>query len=90
MIDQHEPRNISRLKITPTVIPRSQHIISRTQINDNALKVLYRLKNAKYKAYLVGGAVRDILLGKFLKVNPFDQPAVETIKKRTKNILLKS
>ena len=70
MIDQHEPRNISRLKITPTVIPRSQHIISRTQINDNALKVLYRLKNAKYKAYLVGGAVRDILLGK--KPKDFD------------------
>ena len=70
MIDQHVPRNISRLKITPTVIPRSQHIISRTQINDNALKVLYRLKNAKYKAYLVGGAVRDILLGK--KPKDFD------------------
>ena len=64
MIDSKESKNISRLKITPTVIPRSQHIISRTKINDNALKVLYRLKNAKYKAYLVGGAVRDILLGK--------------------------
>ncbi len=34
--------------------------------------------------------LETILLGKFLKVNPFDQPAVETIKKRTKNILLKS
>ena len=64
MIDLKDSKNISRLKITPTVIPRSQHIISRTKINDNALKVLYRLKNAKYKAYLVGGAVRDILLGK--------------------------
>tara|TARA_B100001079_G_C16391909_1_gene507254 strand:- start:406 stop:1731 length:1326 start_codon:yes stop_codon:yes gene_type:complete len=64
MIDSKESKNISRLKITPIVIPRSQHIISRMQINDNALKVLYRLKNAKYKAYLVGGAVRDILLGR--------------------------
>ena len=34
--------------------------------------------------------LETILLGKFLKVNPFDQPAVEMIKKRTKNILLKS
>ena len=34
--------------------------------------------------------LETILLGKFLKVNPFDQPAVETIKKRTKSILLKS
>jgi len=67
MKDLEKSKNIRRLKITPTVIPRSQHIISRTQINDNALKVLYRLKNAKYKAYLVGGAVRDILLGKIPK-----------------------
>ena len=70
MIDSEKSRKISRLKITPTVIPRSQHIISRTQISDSALKVLYRLKNAKYKAYLVGGAVRDILLGR--KPKDFD------------------
>ena len=67
MKDSKESKNISWLKITPKVIPRSHHIISRTKINDNALKVLYRLKNAKYKAYLVGGAVRDILLGKIPK-----------------------
>ena len=67
MIDLEKPKKVRRLKITPTVIPRSQHIISRTKINDNALKVLYRLKNAKYKAYLVGGAVRDILLGRMPK-----------------------
>ena len=62
MTDLEKSKNIRRLKITPTVIPRSQHIISRTKINDNALKVLYRLKNAKYKAYLVGGAVRLSLI----------------------------
>ena len=70
MIDPEKYKKISRLKITPTVIPRSQHIISRIQISDSALKVLYRLKNAKYKAYLVGGAVRDILLGR--KPKDFD------------------
>lgn len=56
--------NISRLKIEPTIIPRDQHNISRSAISDSALKVLYRLKNANYKAYLVGGGVRDILLGR--------------------------
>ncbi len=56
--------NITRLKIEPTIIPRDQHNISRSAISDSALKVLYRLKNADYKAYLVGGGVRDILLGR--------------------------
>lgn len=46
----------------PKIIPRSDHIISRDNINPNALKVLYRLKNAGFAAYLVGGGVRDLLL----------------------------
>lgn len=46
----------------PTIIPRSEHLISRTAINPHALKVLYRLHNAGYGAYLVGGCVRDLLL----------------------------
>ncbi|HLZ98155.1 MAG TPA: polynucleotide adenylyltransferase PcnB [Steroidobacteraceae bacterium] len=45
------------------VIPRSEHSISRAAISSNALKVLYRLKEAGYQAFLVGGAVRDLLLG---------------------------
>ncbi|PVZ72306.1 polynucleotide adenylyltransferase PcnB [Pelagibaculum spongiae] len=45
-------------------IPRPDHQISRKQISPNALKVLYRLNKAGYQAYLVGGGVRDILLGK--------------------------
>lgn len=49
---------------SPTIIPRSDHTISRALINENALKVLYRLKNAGYEAYLVGGCVRDMLLGR--------------------------
>ncbi|TNC79343.1 MAG: polynucleotide adenylyltransferase PcnB, partial [Oleiphilus sp.] len=50
--------------MTPNVIPRDAHPISRKLISDNALKVLYRLQNNGHEAYLVGGGVRDILLGK--------------------------
>lgn len=48
---------------TLSIIPRSQHKISRKDINHNALKVLYRLNKAGYSAYLVGGCIRDLLLG---------------------------
>ncbi len=47
----------------PTIIPRADHSISRDNIDDNALKVLYRLHKAGYRAMLVGGGVRDLLLG---------------------------
>jgi poly(A) polymerase len=47
----------------PLIIPRSEHSISRAAISPNALKVLYRLKEAGYQGFLVGGAVRDLLLG---------------------------
>ncbi len=47
-----------------TVIPRSAHNISRAHISKNAVKVLYRLKKAGFDAYLVGGGVRDLLLGR--------------------------
>ena len=45
------------------VIPRDQHCISRKNISDSALKVMSRLRNKGHQAYLVGGAVRDLLLG---------------------------
>lgn len=47
-----------------THIPRSEHSISRVNISPNALKVLYRLKDSGYQAHLVGGGVRDLLLGR--------------------------
>jgi poly(A) polymerase len=47
----------------PVVVPRSEHTISRKQISQNALNVLYALKDAGFEAYLVGGCVRDLLLG---------------------------
>lgn len=45
------------------VIPRDAHCISRKDISPNALRVLYRLRDAGFGAYLVGGAVRDLLAG---------------------------
>jgi poly(A) polymerase len=47
-----------------TVIPRPEHPVSRANISPNALKVLYRLKDSGYQAHLVGGGVRDLLLGR--------------------------
>jgi poly(A) polymerase len=44
-------------------IPRDAHSISRKDISPNALRVLYRLRDAGYAGYLVGGAVRDLLVG---------------------------
>ena len=48
----------------PVILERQHHTISRKQIDPDALKVLYRLYRHGFKAYLVGGAVRDLLLGK--------------------------
>jgi poly(A) polymerase len=48
----------------PVTVPRAEHAISRKQIDPDALKVLYRLHQNNYTAYLVGGSVRDLLLGR--------------------------
>jgi len=47
----------------PALIPRSEHPISRDAVSRNALKVLYRLRDSGFEAYLVGGCIRDIVLG---------------------------
>ena len=47
----------------PRVIPRAEHTLSRSHISPNALRVLYRLKDAGFQGFLVGGCVRDLLLG---------------------------
>ncbi len=54
----------------PKILPRPEHTVSREDIDPDALKVLYRLKNRGFKAYLVGGGVRDLLLGR--KPKDFD------------------
>ncbi len=49
--------------VKPRIIPRSDHTVSRAHISPNALRVLYRLREAGFQAFLVGGCVRDLLLG---------------------------
>lgn len=59
------PDDLLALDIDPevSVVPRAEHGISRRQISPNALKVLYRLNDAGFQSFLVGGGVRDLLLG---------------------------
>lgn len=48
---------------SPVIVPRADHPISRANISPGALKVLYRLREGGFQGFLVGGAVRDLLLG---------------------------
>ncbi|PWF64106.1 poly(A) polymerase [Shewanella sp. BC20] len=69
-----------------SLVPRDAHSISRKQISENALKVLYRLNKSGFQAYLVGGGVRDLLLG--LEPKDFDvvtNATPEEIKKLFRN-----
>jgi len=50
--------------VEPRVIPREEHTLSRRDVDPDALKVLYRLRQGDHIAYLVGGSVRDLLLGR--------------------------
>ena len=54
----------------PVVYKRQDHCISRKNIDPDALKVLYRLSSMGFTAYLVGGGVRDLLMGR--KPKDFD------------------
>ena len=54
----------------PLIFSRDQHPVSRQLLSPSALKVLYRLNKGGFDAYLVGGGVRDILLG--LEPKDFD------------------
>lgn len=46
------------------IYPRSEHNVSRSLMSESALKVLSRLQKEGFDAYLVGGCVRDLLLGR--------------------------
>ena len=50
--------------VEPRIIPRKEHRISRKHVSPNAVRTLYRLTSAGFVAYLVGGCVRDLLLGR--------------------------
>ncbi len=56
-------RQAAEVHVAVQIIPRDQHQVSRKNISQAALKVLYRLHEAGFAAFLVGGAVRDLLLG---------------------------
>jgi poly(A) polymerase len=47
-----------------TIIPRADHPISRRNLSGNAVRVLYRLRDNGFHGYLVGGCIRDLLLGR--------------------------
>ncbi|WP_111641065.1 polynucleotide adenylyltransferase PcnB [Marinimicrobium alkaliphilum] len=56
-------RATSAVQDGPLVLPRDQHNISRRDISPGALKIMRILRDGGYEAYLVGGGVRDLLLG---------------------------
>jgi len=61
---QEPEKEVENHSSLPRIYTRTEHNISRKQISSNALKVLHRLKSEGYEAYLVGGCVRDLLLGR--------------------------
>src|SRR5437667_2768259 len=50
--------------VEPRIVPRAEHPISRRDVDPDALRVLYRLRQFNHTAYLVGGSVRDLLIGR--------------------------
>lgn len=50
--------------VEPRIVPRAEHTLTRRDVDPDALRVLYRLHQLDYRAYLVGGSVRDLLLGR--------------------------
>ena len=50
-------------EVTPLIVARPDHSVSRNGLSSSAIKVLYRLHRSGYTSYLVGGGVRDLLIG---------------------------
>jgi len=67
----------------PNIINRDQHPVSRTQMSQEVLKVLYRLHGTGHLAYLCGGGVRDLLLGR--EIDDYDV-ATDAEPKRLKEV----
>lgn len=61
------PDESSSCSSGPLIVPREQHPISRKDITAGTLDVLYRLQEAGYLAYIAGGGVRDLLVGRHPK-----------------------
>src|SRR5690348_10456533 len=60
----HKGLSTMAAMVEPRIVPRAEHPISRRDMDPDALKVLYRLRQFDHIAYLVGGSVRDLLLGR--------------------------
>jgi poly(A) polymerase len=63
LINRLRGKPAAPVKLERVVVPRDQHNISRKDISNAALKTLYRLREHGYQGFLVGGSVRDLLLG---------------------------
>jgi len=68
--DSSEAVSDDQKAVDVTVYSPSQHSIRKSEIDDDARKIVFRLQRAGFKAYVVGGGVRDLLLGK--KPKDFD------------------
>lgn len=55
---------MSESTVQPIIVPHGQHTVTREQISDGARKVLSVLNDEGHEAYIVGGGVRDLLLGR--------------------------
>ena len=80
------PRRKKSKSGQPLIVPKGEHTVTRKAIGRSALKVLDRLHEAGHAAYLVGGGVRDALVG--LKPKDFDvatDASPETIRKLFRN-----
>ena len=62
-----EEETPNKLPGTPRIVPREEHCISRKMIDPDCIKVMGRLIRHGYQAFLVGGGVRDLLLGRMPK-----------------------
>ncbi len=69
-MQSNDKKAATQVESAATIFTRSEHGISRQDLDPDALKIMYRLLRHGYKAYMVGGGVRDLLLGK--KPKDFD------------------
>ena len=80
---KHILSNVEPTFMKPTLIRRDQHTVSRKQMSPEVLKVLYRLHRTGHRAYLCGGGVRDLLIGR--ETDDFDV-ATDAKPKRLKEV----
>jgi poly(A) polymerase len=66
-LDLNQSSPATAAAAAPRIIARADHNVSRSNLSHNALRVLYRLKDAGYQAFLVGGCVRDVMIGRHPK-----------------------